>query len=250
MAVDPFVDAVVVMLTGMRVPRGSSARLRDEVELPHREVERALGEFEELISGVSRGVASSASGRWGAAYGDAMSTFVSGAGGDVLGRLRARAGELAETARETGYQIDYTNRMIIAQVAQFLFEWTVTLVLAVFNPLQALIEQSFLRLLYRYILRSFLLRLLASVAGFEVMNVGLASVMDGLARWSLAREGKYTNFAGQYASQAAGFGAVQGAFAGMVPFAGSAVGGLLSKGLGRDVAADLEDVLAPVVGGG
>ncbi|GAA2339888.1 hypothetical protein OKJ48_22530 [Streptomyces kunmingensis] len=250
MAVNPFVDGIVVMLTGMHVPKGSSTRMRTEVEAPHRDLTRALEEFDDLLGQVTKGVAGSASGRWSSSYSDAMATFKSGAGGDVLARLRHTAGQLADFARETAYQIDYTNRMIVVQVAQFLFEWTLTLVLALFNPLQALIEQSFLRVLYRIILRSFLLRLLASIAAFEAMNVGLASVMDGLVRWSLAREGKYTAFGREYASQAVGFGAVQGAFGGLVPFAGSAFAGLLSKGLGRDVAGVVEGIVDSKVSGG
>ncbi|MER6852513.1 hypothetical protein, partial [Streptomyces flaveolus] len=134
-----------------------------EVVEPLLEFVRALDEVSHRVAAVAGGVASSVSGRWGRAYAEAMSTFVSGSGADALTRMRGAARELADAARETGYQIDYTNRMIVAQVVQFLFDWALTLVLAIFNPVQAAIEQTFLRALYRLILRSLLLRLLATV---------------------------------------------------------------------------------------
>ncbi|MEU7288280.1 glycosyltransferase, partial [Streptomyces flaveolus] len=136
--------------------------------------------------------------------------------------------------------------MIVAQVVQFLFEWALTLVLAIFNPVQAAIEQTFLRALYRLILRSLLLRLLATVVAYEGLNVGLSSVMDLLVRWSLAAEGKSTRYGGQYASQAAGFGAVQGAFAVFVPYVGSSIAGLLAK----DISRSIEDVVGRALAGG
>ncbi|MEU0950276.1 hypothetical protein ABZ379_47735, partial [Streptomyces canus] len=244
MAVDPFLDGIVVMLTGMHVPRGSAARLRVEVEVPHRELAQAFDDFASEIVQVARGVAGSSSGAWSSAYAGAMSTFVSGEGADALAQLRKGALDLADASHETGYQIDYTNRMIIAQVVQFLFEWAITLILAVFNPLQAVIEQAFLRALYRFILRSFLLRLLASVAMFEGMNVALGSVMDLFVRWSLARDGEHTGYGKEYASQSAGFGAVQGAFAVFVPWVGSALAGVLAKGLGRDVLGQIEGAVS------
>ncbi|WP_318219103.1 hypothetical protein [Streptomyces sp. SCL15-6] len=125
--------------------------------------------------------------------------------------------------------------MIVAQVVQFLFEWASTLVLAIFNPVQAAVEQAFLRALYRLILRSLLLRLLATVAAYEGLNVGLSSVMDLLVRWSLAADGKSTRYGGRYASQAAGFGAVQGAFAVFVPYVGSSIAGLLAKDIRQSI---------------
>ncbi|WP_318219015.1 hypothetical protein [Streptomyces sp. SCL15-6] len=125
--------------------------------------------------------------------------------------------------------------MIVAQVVQFLFEWASTLVLAIFNPVQAAVEQAFLRALYRLILRSLLLRLLATVAAYEGLNVGLSSVMDLLVRWSLAADGRSTRYGGRYASQAAGFGAVQGAFAVFVPYVGSSIAGLLAKDIRQSI---------------
>ncbi|MEB3963014.1 hypothetical protein OKJ48_22590, partial [Streptomyces kunmingensis] len=247
---DPFLDGIVVMLTGMHVPRGSSARLRSEVEVPHAALAASLDEFQEAIADITRSVSGTVSGKWGDAYGQAMSTFGTGAGADYVKSLRDTAAKVANYARETGYQIDYTNRMIIAQVVQFLVEWAMTLILAVFNPIAALIDQTFLRALYQLILRSFLLRLLAQVAMFEALNVGLGAAMDVFVRWSLAGEGKYTENGGQYLKQAVAFGAVQGALMVFVPYAGSALAGLLAKGMGKDVVGSIGRAVDGAVLGG
>lgn len=246
MAVPPFVDSVVVMLTGMHVPKGSAEGMYVSVELPHREFAKVLGDFADEVVQIARGVASSVDGLWNKAYVDAMSTFVSGSGADVLAQLKRGALQLADAAHETGYQIAYTVRMIIAQVVQFLFEWALTLVLAIFNPVQAAVEQTFLRALYRLILRSLLLRLMASIAAYEGLNVGLSSLMDQLVRWSLSVDGEHTRYGGQYAVQAAGFGAVQGAFAVFVPFVGSSIAGLLAK----DIRKSIESVVGRGLAGG
>ncbi|GAA2338657.1 hypothetical protein OKJ48_04685 [Streptomyces kunmingensis] len=243
MAVNPFLDGIVVMLTGMHVPRGSASRMHHEVEVPHAALVRSLDEFQEVVADITKSVSGTVSGKWGDAYAGAMATFGTGAGADYVKNLRDTSARIANYARETGYQIDYTNRMIIAQVVQFLVEWAMTLVLAVFNPVAALVEQSFLRALYQLILRSFLLRLLAQLAMFEALNVGLGAAMDVFVRWSLANEGKYTADGDQYVKQAVAFGAVQGAFMVFVPYAGSALAGLLAKGVGRDVVGTIEKLV-------
>ncbi|HEY5834683.1 hypothetical protein, partial [Streptomyces sp.] len=149
MAVNPFLDGVVVALTGMHIPKGSAARMSSEVEAPHRALVNALEEFQGMIAEITNSVSGTVSGQWNDAYVKAMSTFGSGRGADYVKNVKDTAAKIADYARETGYQIDYTNRMIIAQVVQFLFEWALTLILAIFNPLAALIEQSFLRALYQ-----------------------------------------------------------------------------------------------------
>ncbi|MFI5753567.1 hypothetical protein ACIGYQ_48330, partial [Streptomyces sp. NPDC053726] len=210
----------------------------------------ALDGFQELIGQIAKSVAGAGSGRWNEAYAKAMSTFGSGAGADYVKNLKDTAAKISGYARETGYQIDYTNRMIIVQVVQFLFEWALTLIMAVFNPIAALMEQSFLRALYRLILRSFLLRLLATVGMYEALNVGLGAAMDIFVRWSLAGEGKHTENGGQYFRQSVAFGAVQGALMVFVPYAGSALAGLIGKGLGRDIAGEIGGGVDRAMAGG
>ncbi|MFG2632334.1 hypothetical protein, partial [Streptomyces sp. NPDC048473] len=249
-AVNPFLDGVVVFLTGMHVPRGSSVRMRAEVEIPHSDLMKALDEFQDLIGQIAKSVSGAGSGQWNDAYVKAMSTFGAGAGADYVKNLKDTAGRISNYARETGYQIDYTNRMIIVQVVQFLFEWALTLILAIFNPIAAVVEQTFLRALYRLILRSFLLRLLATIGMFEALNVGLGAAMDIFVRWSLASEGKYTENGGQYLRQAVAFGAVQGAFMVFVPYAGSALAGLISKAIGRDVVGNIDSLVGRALSGG
>ncbi|SFF47202.1 hypothetical protein SAMN05216251_11598 [Actinacidiphila alni] len=213
------------------------------MEGPHRVLAAVLEEFEAVMERVRRGVSGNVSGPWSESYSGAMSSFVGEGGADYVRSVRLSAVRTADYARETGYQISYTQRMIVAQVVQFLAEWALTLVLAVFNPVGALLEQSFLRALYGVVMRSVLVRLVAVVGAYEALNVGLAGAMDGLVRWSLSAEGRRTDFGSDYARQSVGFGAVQGAFTVFVPFVGSGLGGVLSKGLGRDVTGDVTGAL-------
>ncbi|MER6378316.1 hypothetical protein ABT255_61350, partial [Streptomyces mirabilis] len=240
MAVDPLVNGIVLALTGMTVPEGDSGRVVSEVARPHLDLARTLADFQQLISQVTGSVASEATGQWSDAYVRAMSSFATSDGADYVQGLKDTAEQLAQDAHEFAYELDYTDRMIIAQAAMFFFEWALTLVLAVFNPIEALVEQAFLRALFRVIFRSTLLRFLASVALFEGLNVGLGAAMDGLVRWSMALGGEHTSQGGMYQRQSIEFGAVQGALSAFVPFLSGPLGSLLAKGLGRNIARDIE----------
>ncbi|MER6375876.1 hypothetical protein ABT255_47905 [Streptomyces mirabilis] len=240
MAVDPTINGVVQALTGMAVPEGDSGRVLGEVMQPNLALVRDLEAFQHVIAQVVIGVSHTATGPWSDAYVQAMSTFASGDGADYVRSLKETASKLADSAHEYAYELDYTNRMIVAQVAMFLFEWALTLVLAVFNPIEALIEQGFLRALFRVILRSTLLRFLAAVAAFETLNVGLGAAMDGLVRWTLSLQGERTSEGGTYRRQSLEFGAMQGALGAFMPFLTGPLSGLLLKGLGRNVARDIE----------
>ncbi|MEU3519936.1 hypothetical protein ABZ770_32485, partial [Streptomyces sp. NPDC006654] len=222
------VDGLVMALTGMRPPEGSAVGVR-ALEAALKALGEGLGVLQELAVSVAGSVAGSAGGLWSEAYVGAMRSFASGDGADYVAALRKSAEELTDFLSEFAYQLDYTNRMIVAQVVQFVFEWALTLVMAVWNPVGALVEQAFLRAFYRVVLRSFILRFLAAVGMHEVLNVGLGAAMDGLVRWSLAADGFTTSHGGEYAKQAAEFGAVQGAFGAFVPL----LGGVLGSGLGR-----------------
>lgn len=125
-----------------------------------------------------------------------MKTFASGDGADAIKNLKDTAANMADFGHESAYQVDYMNRMIIAQVVQFLVEWAITLILAIFNPIEALVEQSFLRALYRVIMRSTILRVIALIAEHMALNIGLGAAMDVLVRWSLANDGERTSHGG------------------------------------------------------
>ncbi|MET8565961.1 hypothetical protein ABZV75_37395 [Streptomyces flaveolus] len=247
MAVDPFVDAVVVGLTGMHVPEAQAPAVRMKVEDPHRRLAASLRELQDLIAEVSGRVTGSAAGPWSRAYAAAMATFASDDGTDHIEALRQTALKLADYAGEYAYQLDYTVRMIIAQVFQFLAEWALTLVLALWNPVGALIEQAFLRALYRVVLRSWILRLLATIAAHEVLNVGLSTAMDGLVRWSLALRGIHTAKGAEYARAAAQMGAIQGALGWLVaPFAQAMSAGFgkwLSRSTIAAIARDIREAM-------
>ncbi|MBV2354911.1 hypothetical protein KUM39_11120 [Streptomyces sp. J2-1] len=244
MAVDPFVDGIVVALTGMHVPPASAARIRVSVEQPNADVVKDLGELQNLLAKVGTSVGGSVNGKWSDDYVAAMRTFTSGDGADAIQRLKETAAAMADFGHETAYQVDYMNRMIIAQVVQFVIEWAITLILAIFNPLQAIIEQSFLRALYRAILRSVMLRVALSVAEHMTLNIGLGAAMDLLVRWSLADDGKTTSHGSDFLKQAVGFGAVQGALSPFVPYLGGLLGRGIGSGIGRNTGRDLLSNLA------
>ncbi|MYS20623.1 hypothetical protein GA0115240_12161, partial [Streptomyces sp. DvalAA-14] len=239
MAVDPFLDGIVVMLTGMHIPRAKSAAIRAAVEQPNAALVSALTDLQSELGRITTSVAGSVDGKWSKAYVDAMSTFASGDGADAIKNLKDTAANMADFGHESAYQVDYMNRMIIAQVVEFLIEWAITLVLAIFNPIEALIEQSFLRGLYRLILRSVILRLIALIAEHEALNIGLGAAMDVLVRWSLSLDGKTTSHGSDFLKQAVGFGAVQGAISPFVPFLGGFFAKALGSGIGRNTAKDL-----------
>ncbi|MFJ5259462.1 hypothetical protein ACIQAC_03140 [Streptomyces sp. NPDC088387] len=48
----------------------------------------------------------------------------------------------------------YAHRMLVTQLVAFVWEWSLTLVTAVFDPARALLRQAYLRALYRMILTS------------------------------------------------------------------------------------------------
>src|ERR1700716_1350972 len=107
----------------MHIPRASAARIRAEVEQPLTELRQQLSALQTEIAQVAGSVAGSVNGKWPKAYIDAMKTFASGDGGDAIQGMKNTAAKMSDFAHEAAYQVDYTNRMIIAQVAEFLFEW-------------------------------------------------------------------------------------------------------------------------------
>lgn len=55
-AVDPFIDGVVVALTGMHVPRAKASAIRAAVEQPNAALVGALGELQNEIARVANSV--------------------------------------------------------------------------------------------------------------------------------------------------------------------------------------------------
>ena len=248
MAVDPFTRGIVMALTGMEPPDGDPAGVA-AIEAVHRELGERLGEFQEMINQVTQSVSGAVTGKFSDAYIDAMSSFASKDSVDFVKNLRDTASQLADYSHEFSYQMLYTQRMIIAQVVMFVLEWAITLILAIFNPIEALAEQGFLRSMFRAIMRSFLLRLLATIATHEALNIGLGASMDAFVRWSLSNDGHHTANGNLYRDQAIGFGAVQGAFAGLVPFGAGGLNKLFKKGLGIGPVKDIKNIVDKEAGG-
>ncbi|MGC0379700.1 scabin-related ADP-ribosyltransferase [Streptomyces sp. SAI-229] len=242
-------DGLFIALTGMEWPDLDTAEVERRVVLPHRDVEQGLREFQELVGQVTNSVQGSVSGRWSASYVRAMSSFSSGTGADYVQRLADTAKQLGDAGENAVGTVRYTRGMIIAQLVQFVIEWAITLVMAVFNPIAALMRQALLRAVYRAILRSLVFRMVAAVGSHVVLNVGLAAATDVFVRWALARQGHAVPHGGDSLKQAVGFGAMQGLFGAFVPLAGGALGGLIGKNLGRDALKGLRDTLDDALDG-
>ncbi|MEW2294310.1 hypothetical protein ABZ719_16640 [Streptomyces sp. NPDC006743] len=229
MAEEPWYNPVVIALTGMSVPLGSSERMYREVELPHRELVRFLDGLQQAVAEVTAGTAAGASGELPEEYVRAMSTFASGDGADHVRALKETAGQLADAAHEFGYQLDYTLITIAGQVVLFLLEWAFTLLLMLFDPAEALAEQAALRAAFRVLLLKELRRLALEAAVMVGVNVGLSTALDGLARWILAAQGKHTSQGAAYHRQSVVFGAIQGAIGTALPFATAGMTKVLAK---------------------
>nr|BFD87946.1 hypothetical protein StreXyl84_73470 [Streptomyces sp. Xyl84] len=243
MAEEPWYNPVVIALTGMSVPLGSSERMYREVELPHRELVRFLDGLQQAVAEVTAGTAAGASGDLPEEYVRAMSTFASGDGADHVRALKETAAQLADAAHEFGYQLDYTLITIAGQVVLFLLEWAFTLLLMLFDPVEAVAEQAALRAAFRVLLLKELRRLALEAAVMVGVNVGLSTALDGLARWILAAQGKHTSQGAAYHRQSVVFGAIQGAIGTALPFATAGMIKVLAKVSLPGLVKDLEKTL-------
>ncbi|MFB7502323.1 toxin glutamine deamidase domain-containing protein, partial [Streptomyces broussonetiae] len=226
---EPWYNQFVVFLSGMNVPLGSSERIYQEFVLPHRQKVRDLGEVKSNVVGVANGTLTGANGQWPAAYVKLAADFVSGGGADYIQALQDGASNLADAAMEFAYQIDYTNAMIVGQVVVFLFEWALTLVMAIFDPVGALAEQAALQRIFGEFFKLALTRFLLQAGIIMSVSVGLAAALDGLVRFALGLQGKHTTQGSTYQHQSLVFGAIQGAIGAFVPFATEPIAKLVNK---------------------
>ncbi|WP_459740398.1 hypothetical protein [Streptomyces sp. E-15] len=213
--------------------------MQRRVVLPHVELQRDLRELQGLIAQVSHSVEGAVEGAWSEAYARAMATFGTGAGADQIKALTDTAEQLARYGEKTRADAAYYKNMIVIQLNLFLVEWSLIMAMAVWNPFGALAEQAVLRATYRAVLRSLIFRFLAGLAAQEVLNVGLAAATHEFAKWLTSEQGYTLEDSDELLKQAVGFGALQGVFGAFVPFVGGALGGLLGKAFGRDVAGAL-----------
>ncbi|MEV7283129.1 toxin glutamine deamidase domain-containing protein [Streptomyces sp. NPDC093252] len=224
-------NGLFLALTGSQMPNLDPKLLREYLSDPQRELDAQLGQLQELLVEVARSVSGTSNGQFSEAYYEAMLSLSSPEGTSVLEGLREAARELADFADESAYQVEYTNLMILLQLAMFVVEFAITLIMAIFNPAEAMVRQSFLRAFYRMVLNSLVARLLASIAMQQVLQIGLAVALDRLAQWMLARDGKVSSKGNTYLTQAVGFGAVAGFVAVPVQFAASWLAQNLTKTL-------------------
>src|ERR1700760_1848880 len=106
----------------MHIPRADAAAIRATVEEPNTALVTALSGLQGELAQIAQSVGGSVDGKWSKAYVDAMSTFASGDGADAIKNLKDTAANMADFGHESAYQVDYSNRMIIAQVVEFFVE--------------------------------------------------------------------------------------------------------------------------------
>ncbi|MFF0970638.1 hypothetical protein ACWDQO_32590 [Streptomyces sp. NPDC003703] len=223
----------MLMLTGMSVPEGSSERIYAEVVVPHLAVSQFLTGLQGAVADVAGATVSGAKGEAIDAYVQAISRFASGDGADYIQGLKDTALQLADAGNELAYQLDYTNMMIVEQVALFFAELAIVLLLEFFDPIEAQFEKMILELFFRDVfiseLKLFMARVAIQSASIMAMNVVLAASLDGLTRWILAAQGKHTAHADEYRDQSLKFGAIQGALSTLVPFVVGPIGKAVGK---------------------
>ncbi|MFF0968724.1 hypothetical protein ACWDQO_23705 [Streptomyces sp. NPDC003703] len=229
MAEEPWYNPVVIALTGTSVPLGSPERMYREVVVPHLELVQFLDGLQRALADVTAGTAAGASGDMPQEYVRAMSTLASGDGADHIQALKETAAQLADAGAEFAYQLAYTLINIAGQVVLFLAEWAVTLVLMIFNPVEALTEQAALRATFKVLLLKELRRLALEAVVMVGVNVALSTALDGLTRWALATQGKHTMQGAAYHRQSVVFGAIQGAIGTALPFATAGISKVLTK---------------------
>ncbi|MET8917966.1 hypothetical protein ABZX40_26760 [Streptomyces sp. NPDC004610] len=242
-------NGLFLVLTGQRMPDADPELMRAYLVAPQRELEARIAEVQALLVRVAQSVAGGSNGAFSEAYYEAMLTLAQPEGRAVLAGLGDAARELGDAMEESAYQVEYVNLMIVFQLGMFLVEFAATFVMAVFNPVQALMRQAFLRNAYGRILTSLKFRVLLAIAEQQVLQGGLAVAMDRLAQWTLAGQGKHTGQGDTYLTQAAAFGAVAGFVSVPVQFGASWLAQNLMKRTARDAGEGLFEELDRALSG-
>ncbi|MET8831634.1 protein-glutamine glutaminase family protein [Streptomyces sp. NPDC004610] len=241
-------NGLFLVLTGQQMPDADPALMRAFLVVPQRELEQQLVQVQELVVRVAQSVSEQSNGQFSDAYREAMLTLASPEGRSALEGLRNAARQLGDFSEESAYQVEYTNLMILLQLALFLVEFAATFIMAIWNPFGAMVRQAMLRALYRNILNSLVFKVLAAIASQQVIQIGLAVAMDRLTQWMLAGRGLTTTKGKTYLTQAVAFGAVAGFVAVPVQFGASWLAQSLIKrmhrGAGDRLFDDLEKALA------
>ncbi|MEV7285276.1 hypothetical protein AB0O01_12050 [Streptomyces sp. NPDC093252] len=246
-------NGLFLVLTGQQMPDADPELMRAHLVGPQRELEARIAEVQALLVRVAQSVAGESNGTFSEAYHEAMLTLAHPDGQAVLAGLRDAAGQLGDAMEESAYQVEYMNLMIVFQLGMFLVEFAATFVMALFNPVGALLRQAFLRNVYGKILTSLVFRVLLAIAEQQVLQVGLAVAMDRLAQWTLARQGRHTVQGSNYLVQAAAFGAVAAFVAVPVQFGASWLAQNLMKRTARNagdrLSGELDNALSGRPGG-
>ncbi|MET8832005.1 hypothetical protein ABZX40_39155 [Streptomyces sp. NPDC004610] len=179
-------NGLFLVLTGSQMPDADPVLMREHLVVPQRELEEQLARLQELLVQVTQSASGTSSSEFSEASYRAMLTLASPEGQTVLAGLRDAARELGDFADESAYQVEYMNLMIVKQLGMFAAEFAATFVMAVFNPVGALLRQAYLRAFYRMVLNSVVARVLASIATQQVLQIGIAAAMDRLAQCMLA----------------------------------------------------------------
>lgn len=166
-------------------------------------------------------------------YQAAMKSFVGEEGLNYFDAVADQAKLLGEFTREGATQLQYTKYMIIAQLVELLFEAVVAAALAFFfgASIQAYLAKV---AIVRFLIRSWLGRLVMTLLMHQVINVGMGVAMDLLVQWSQLNQGSRDSYDGSLTKGAALSGMIQGLMAGPFQFLGNKFGKGLAQLFGKD----------------
>lgn len=220
-------------LTGEKPPNGDEDRMFELAEV-HKDLHGKLSnDFKQQISEALGFTRQSFDGDAAAMYQAAMKSFIGEEGLSYFDAVADQAKLLGDFTRAGATQLQYTKYMIIAQLVELLLEAVVAAALAFFfgASIQAYLAKV---AIVRFLIRSWLGRLLMTVLMHEVINVGMGVAMDLLVQWTQFNQGTRDSYDGTLTKGAALSGMVQGLLAGPFQFLGSKFGKGLAKIFGKD----------------
>lgn len=186
-------------------------------------------------------------------YQAAMKSFIGEEGLNYFDAVADQAQLLAQYTRKAATQLQYTKYMIIAQLVELLVEAIVAAALAFFfgASIQAYLAKC---AIVRFLIRSWLGRMVLTLLMHQLINVGMGVAMDLLVQWSQLNQGTRDEYEGDLTKAAALSGAIQGLLAGPFQFLGNKLGkklaDLFGKNGGKNLGKQLDEAFPqpPVLG--
>ncbi|GGZ11621.1 hypothetical protein CP967_06090 [Streptomyces nitrosporeus] len=220
-------------LTGEKPPNGDEDRMFELAEV-HKDLHGKLSnDLKQQIAEALGFTRQSFDGDAADMYQAAMKSFIGEEGLNYFDAVADQAKLLGEFTRKGATQLQYTKYMIIAQLVELLFEAVVAAALAFFfgASIQAYLAKV---AIVRFLIRSWLGRLVMTLLMHQVINVGMGVAMDLLVQWSQLNQGSRDSYDGSLTKGAALSGMVQGLMAGPFQFLGNKFGKGLARIFGKD----------------